>query len=538
MKKTLTINLSGSVFHIDDDAYEKLYAYLNKINRHFGNDEDAKEIVEDIEARIAEIFAEKIKNGGEVINIAHVDEIIVIMGTPEAISNEEEEKVKVTEKKTFRIKGRRLYRDPDDRVLGGVCSGLGAYFSIDPVIIRIFFVMIFFFPIGSSVLIYLILWIVVPKAASTAQRLEMKGEEVNIDNISKSIKEEIQDVKENFRNYRSNPVYTKGRSGMHEVISVLGSIIAAFAKIIVIVIGVLFLMVGAIALIALIGSLFISHEILSMTPFVHGFNYIDLFFMHGSMLTWVWIGIALVIGIPLLMLTYAGIKMIFRIKSQHHVFGAAMIGLFVVGILILAITGSKTLGELRKKATVTNQINITTPSDTLYLTANQELVEKLNGTTTFHETVIDSEFQFDRLRIATKDGKDFLVGFPQLKIERADAGTFTLEIIKQSRGHNFSSAQQNAAELSCDPMIKDSLVNFQSSFILPTIWRNQQVDLFLKIPVGKTIYLDESIKPIIHDIKNTTDTFDDDMVKKYWTMKPEGLTLVNRAIPNVKSIKK
>src|SRR5665647_1485244 len=166
MKKTLTINLSGSVFHIDDDAYEKLSAYLNKINRHFGNDADAKEIVEDIEARISEIFSEKIKNGAEVINIDHVEEIIVIMGTPEAISNEEEEKEKVSEKRTFRIRGKRLYRDPENRVLGGVCSGLGAYFSVDPVLIRILFVLVFFFPIGSSVLIYLILWIVVPKAAS------------------------------------------------------------------------------------------------------------------------------------------------------------------------------------------------------------------------------------------------------------------------------------------------------------------------------------------------------------------------------------
>jgi phage shock protein PspC (stress-responsive transcriptional regulator) len=538
MKKTLTINLSGSVFHIDDDAYEKLYAYLTRINRHFGNDEDAKEIVEDIEARIAEIFAEKIKNGGEVINIEHVEEVIVVMGTPEAISNEEEVKEKVTEKKTFRVKGKRLYRDPDDRVLGGVCSGLGAYFNMDPVIIRIIFVAAFFLPIGSSALIYLILWIVVPKASSTAQRLEMKGEEVNIDNISKTIKEEIQDVKENFRNYRSNPAYAKGKNGMNEVIHVLGSILAAFAKVILVIFGVVFLMIGAIALIALIGALFASHEILSMTPFEHGFNYVDLFFIHGSMLTWVWVGIGLVIGIPLLMLTYAGIKMIFKIKPQHHAVGSVLGGLFVIGIIILAVTGSKTLGELRKNAEITSQINLTTPSDTLYITANQGPMNKTDGTTTDHETVIDNEFQFDRMRIATKDGKDFLVGFPQLRIEKVDAGPFTMEVVKQSRGRNFSGAQQNAKELECDPIIKDSLVNFQSSFVVPSIWRNQKVDINLRIPVGKTVYFDKNVRPIIYDIDTTSDLSYDDMVGKYWTMKPEGLTLVNRAIPNNKPVKK
>ena len=85
MKKTLTINLSGSVFHIDDDAYEKLHNYLNKIDSHFGKDADAKEIVEDIEARIAEIFTGKIKSGDEVVNITHVEEVIVIMGTENCI---------------------------------------------------------------------------------------------------------------------------------------------------------------------------------------------------------------------------------------------------------------------------------------------------------------------------------------------------------------------------------------------------------------------------------------------------------------------
>jgi hypothetical protein len=144
MKKTLTINLSGLVFHIDDDAYEKLYAYLTQINRHFGNDAEAKEIVEDIENRIAEIFTEKIKSGGEVINLDHVNEVIVIMGTPEAISNEEEEKQPAAGKKFYHTGGKRLYRDPEDKVLGGVCGGLGAYFSIDPVIIRIIFALIFF----------------------------------------------------------------------------------------------------------------------------------------------------------------------------------------------------------------------------------------------------------------------------------------------------------------------------------------------------------------------------------------------------------
>jgi len=536
MKKTLTINLSGSVFHIDDDAYEKLHGYLNKITNHFGNDADAEEIVEDIEARIAEIFASKIKSAGdEVINLANVEEVIVIMGTPEAISNEEEEKTekeKVTEKKTYRLKGKRLYRDSDDRVLGGVCSGLGAYFNIDPVIIRIIFVVAFFLPIGSSALIYIILWIVVPKAASTAQRLEMKGEVVNIDNISKSIKEEMQDVKENFRNYRSNPNYSLGRSGVQEVGNVLVAILKVIGTILLVILGIPFLVIGAVALIVLFSLLFASHQVLSFTPFENGFDHLNLFLANGSTLSWIWIGLFLVISVPLIMLVYAGIKMVFRIKSRNHIFGSIIGGMFIVGIFILLINGSRTLREYSKTATVTNQEMLAVKSDTLYLTAKH-----LPGEPDLEE-IIDPDINFDHFKLGNVDGKEVLIGIPQLKIEKNDESGFSVILNKISKGANAATAKNNADEIPYKFQLKDSLVNLEPAFILPSIWRNQKVNLKLKVPVGKTIYLDESLKNILWDVKNVSDTYDYEMVNKYWTMKPDGLTLVNRAIPVVKPLKK
>ncbi len=535
MKKTLTINLSGSVFHIDDDAYEKLYAYLNNINRHFGSDEDAKEIVEDIEARIAEIFAEKVKNGGEVINISHVEEVIVIMGTPEAISNEEEEKgkekEKVTEKKPFRTRGKRLYRDSEDRVLGGVCSGLGVYFDIDPVIIRILFVVAFFIPI-SSLLIYLILWIVVPKATSTAQRLEMRGEEVNIDNISKSIKEEILDVKENFRNYRNSPAYTQSRSGMREVGNTLVSVLKVLGTILLVIIGIPFLIIGVVLLFVLFTVIFASGHLMNITPFGNGLDHLHFIFANGHVLSWLGFGLILVVGIPILLLIYAGIKMIFRIKTNNHILGFVFAGLFIVGILILTVSGSRTFGGFSKSATVTNHESLTTQSDTLYLTALQGQGEKEL------EATYDPDFNFNDFKIGKQDGKEILIGRPRLQVEKGDEKYFGLTVNKISRGMNFTNARQNAEDILFNYQMKDSTINVQSSYLLPKIWRNQRVNLKLYVPVGKTIYLDESVKPILRDVKNTSDTFDDDMVNKYWTMKPEGLTLVNRAIPNVKPIKK
>ncbi len=170
MKKTFTINISGRVFHIDDDAHEKLSHYLNQLNRYFGNDPDAKEIVQDIESRISELFSEKMKSGGEVITLEHVEEVIAVMGMPEAISDTKLEDEEKRERVTY-IRNRKLYRDPDNKVLGGVCSGLGAYFNLDPVVVRIIFILLVILGAGSFLLVYIILWIVVPKARNTAERL-------------------------------------------------------------------------------------------------------------------------------------------------------------------------------------------------------------------------------------------------------------------------------------------------------------------------------------------------------------------------------
>ncbi|MDE5418560.1 PspC domain-containing protein [Labilibaculum sp. DW002] len=201
MKKTFTINISGSIFHIDEDAYEKLQVYLRSINAHYGASEEGREIIVDIEARISEIFNEKLSSKDQVVNTEMVEETITIMGKPEEIFATDEENAEREDENTESAptsngkRKRRLYRDPDHRVFGGVASGISAYFGIDVVVIRLIFVLLFFFGYGFSFLLYIILWIVVPKATTTAQKLEMKGERVNISNIEKSIKDEYEEVK-------------------------------------------------------------------------------------------------------------------------------------------------------------------------------------------------------------------------------------------------------------------------------------------------------------------------------------------------------
>lgn len=207
MKKTFTINICGSVFHIEEDAYEVLQKYLINLKNHFGNDDEGKEILADIEARIAEICTVKSADGKNLITLDLINEVIEIMGTPESISQETDDEEPLSGQAKSK---KRLYRDPEHRVLGGVCGGLAAYFDMDLAVMRIIFVLLTFITTGAGVLAYLILWIAVPKAVNTAQRLEMRGQNVSVKNIEKFIKEEANAVKESYQKYRKASVFSKG----------------------------------------------------------------------------------------------------------------------------------------------------------------------------------------------------------------------------------------------------------------------------------------------------------------------------------------
>jgi len=202
MKKTLTINLANQVFHIDEDAFHRLREYLDRIEGHFSDKDERKDVISDIENRIGELFSQRINQQKQVITIQDVEEIIHIMGDPVEIVGEEQSE---TRDYSTHSATKRLYRDPDNRVLGGVCGGIGQYFKIDPLIIRIIFLVVVF-GFGIGLLIYIILWIVVPEARTTAQKLEMRGDPVNASNIGKFVKDEFDNVKRNFQGKKKSRV--------------------------------------------------------------------------------------------------------------------------------------------------------------------------------------------------------------------------------------------------------------------------------------------------------------------------------------------
>jgi phage shock protein PspC (stress-responsive transcriptional regulator) len=194
MKITVSINLGGWSFNIDEDAYAELKRYLKNLEIHFATEQSSSEILSDIESRMAEIFRSRLTTYKQVITMDDVRHAISVLGTPEDISNEEG----TSARDKFASPGyHRMYRDPDHRIIGGVCAGMGAYWNIEPWIVRIIFFILAMMG-GLGVLIYLVLYIVLPEAKTTAQKIEMKGEPVNIHNITESVKNEFNNVRKNM----------------------------------------------------------------------------------------------------------------------------------------------------------------------------------------------------------------------------------------------------------------------------------------------------------------------------------------------------
>jgi len=194
MKITISINLGGYSFNIDEDAYAELKRYLKNLELHFAGEESSLEILSDIETRIAELFRAKLTSYKQVINIDDVGQAISVMGTPEDIFDNDGPSAR----DKFSAPGyHRMYRDTDHRIIGGVCSGMAAYWDLESWIVRVIFVILAISG-GLGILLYLILYIVLPEAKTTAQKIEMKGNPVNIHNIKESVKKEFNTVRKNM----------------------------------------------------------------------------------------------------------------------------------------------------------------------------------------------------------------------------------------------------------------------------------------------------------------------------------------------------
>ena len=227
MKKTYNINLGGIVFHIDEDAYDLLDKYLSNLRIHFSKEEGAEEIVHDMELRISELFRERLGERKQVITLVDVEEIIVQMGKPEEFAEEDEtqETAKYNKEKKA---PKRLFRNPDNKVIGGVCSGIAAYFDWDVTILRIVLIVLVVPFVTNGVfgiiLCYIIAWIIIPEAHTATEKLSMKGMKVNVENIGKTVTDGFEKMNNYVKSEKPRSVLHKTGEGF---VSLVGGLVKA-----------------------------------------------------------------------------------------------------------------------------------------------------------------------------------------------------------------------------------------------------------------------------------------------------------------------
>lgn len=347
MKKTLTINLGGTVFHIDEDAYQLLDKYLTNLRIHFKQEEGSDEIMNDFEMRISELFGERIRLGYEVITVVEVEDVIKRMGRPEELFDSETSEEKAEQNSTSnaghkekQTVHKRLFRNPDDRMIGGVAGGLAAFLGWDPSVIRIaLFILMFFY--GFTIPIYILLWIVMPEARTATEKLQMHGKSVTVENIGKTVTDGFEKVSENVNNYISSD---KPRTLFQKILDVFVSVVGILLKVILVLIAIVLfppLLIAVFVLVIVLFALVFGGGfgiLYSILPNVH-WNTFNGF--PESTLILASISTILMIAIPIVVVVYLILSQLFKFKPVANSVKWTFLILWIISVVTNVIFAIK-----------------------------------------------------------------------------------------------------------------------------------------------------------------------------------------------------
>ncbi len=517
MNKTVTVNIGGIVFHIDENAYEKFKQYLESIRSHFTSSDGRDEIMQDIEARIAEMFQERVKDSKQVITLEDVNEVTLLMGKPEEFAGGGEKEAEEEPLSTGPVK-RRLFRNPDDKLLGGVCSGVAGYFDIDPVWVRLILAVSFFI-FGSGFLLYIILWIIIPEAKTAAEKLQMKGEAVTVSNIQKNVKEEMEALKKRM-DEMSKGGTKKAGTVIGRIFEAIGEVFVFIFKVIGKIFAAFFVFIAVIVLFCLFVSFFAVIHVPG-THYPHVWNHI---FVSGTQFFWTYIGVLLLVGIPFLMIGYTAVKMLFKIKRSSKIFGLSALGLWIVGLILCSVIGIKIARQFTEKESIRKEPTLIQPVSKNFFLETDEMKNSEKDYGNGWKIDWDS----DDMDLMERDSV-LMSREVKLDVVKSPNDSFQLVEIVYSRGTSKKNAAENATHVGYSFVQTDSLLRFNRYFSLSKDdrYRGQYVQLVLKMPVGSTVYFDKSLRHFIYDIENVKNVYDNEMLERTWKMTDKGLICVD-----------
>ncbi len=528
MNKTVTVNIGGLVFHIEEAAYHILQDYLNQLKKHLENTQGQEEIIGDIEIRIAELLSEKISDTNQVVVESMVQDVIVVMGQPEQYMDTEEDDAfsaeSTHESKQDKKKQKRIFRDPDDQVLGGVCSGLSAYFSIDPLWMRLIFVLALFAGFGTSLPIYILLWIIIPEARTRAEKIQMRGKPVNFDNLKQKFEEEASGLKDSINNIDTRN-WTGIRNAIKQILAALGTLFKVIFRVLSKVLGFAFLIAG-VALFTSLVVLILSEDKLLAISYFNDFQLLSfseiaaLVSSQPSDWPLVKYGALTLIAIFICGFMIAGVQMLFnfRVKSLAGK-GIEWTMIFIAILSMVAIsTGvTRTATDFSDRETVSETVFLDSlQSDTLVVTCLPETI--------FEKSIRDTYYNRNEL-IKVQDNK-IIMGTVYFDVKRTSDATPYLEFNRSARGANGFDARNRTKKIDFEFQQTDNKLAFGPwiEFDKTDKFRDQRLRVILRLPVGKSVTLTTESGRIIHDIRNVESEFDLEMTGKTWHMTQEGLT--------------
>jgi len=507
MKNTISSSIGGIVFNVEEDAHAKLSAYIDAISNSLKDSEGHNEIMADIESRIAEILQQKISAYKQVITLAEVDEVISIMGKPEDFGTANDSTKQQTNSYTSSQYGgtsgrRRVYRDTDDKVIFGVCSGLSHHFGIDPIWLRLVFGLSILIG-GFGLIVYLLLTLIIPKARTAAEKLEMMGEPVDVNNIRKIIEDEMEHFKKKVKDFGAELKSARGTNRGKEfgkdlgdffssAGQGLGGLITGIVKGILMFIAFIIAFVFAVLLIGFVISMTSGINVINIGAEHHHLvhysfsNFIDMLSVTGGMRTILMTGILLFLGIPLLALVVRFGRAAMGRKQPFQWFTITASILWAAGWIFMFIGISAVFSHFSVTDYTRNDVKLNTQTaKTLYVKMNDERVG-------------EDVLELDSLNVYIT-GQGELRGTPSLCIEQSPDSAYHFVLTKIARGITKLEADNFADAIDYSFYSQDSILSLDPYFSVEQNkgWRKQKLELTLEVPLNRSIALPEGIDRVL-----------------------------------------
>jgi len=507
------------LFHIDENAYQKLQRYLEAIKRSFAGTTGSDEIIADIEARIAELFYEKMENERQVITAKEVDEVITIMGQPEDYHIDEEifEDAPSGSRPAGPSRVKKLYRDIDRKYIGGVCAGLEYYIGLDALWIRLIFLFLAIFAGGFGLIAYIILWILVPEAVTTAQKLDMTGEPVNISNIEKKVKEGFDGVADKVRSVDYDKVGNQVKRTGKSFFDTVGDIILFFFKVFGKFIGILLIISGAATLI----GLFIGLFTVGLIDVVH-IPGVDFLSMVNSTDAPVWVVSLLMffaLGIPFFFLMYLGLRILVNnLKSIGNIAKFSLLGLWLISLIALAVLGIKQASAHAYTGSVSER-------DTLALAQAPDTLRVKFQVSDYNElstaTIGGVEIRSDEADNPLLYSNDLL-----MDIQQAEDTLLSLRVRKDADGSSYQNARDRAGQIDYNYSFSGNTLTLDDHFTtaVKNKIRDQEIRLTLFVPEGTVLTFNSNTADYMgRRTRTDKDMYRKRIVNYTWVMGTDGI---------------